>query len=70
MRLPQAMGSGPLVRPLFYQYKCTVECAGVAAVEGARGGGALLLLGWLSDSQLVVTALFLKLWPWRIAHQL
>jgi hypothetical protein len=25
MRLPQAMGSGPLAQPLFYQYKCTCE---------------------------------------------
>ena len=24
MTLPQAMGSGPLARPLFYQYKCTL----------------------------------------------
>jgi hypothetical protein len=23
MRLPQAMGSGPLAQPLFYQYRCT-----------------------------------------------
>ena len=23
MRLPQAMGSGPLALPLFYQYRCT-----------------------------------------------
>jgi hypothetical protein len=25
MRLPPAMGLGPLAQPLFYQYKCTCE---------------------------------------------
>ncbi len=27
MTLPQAMGSGPLAQPLFYQYKCTLDTA-------------------------------------------
>jgi hypothetical protein len=35
MTLPQAMGSGPLAQPLFYQYKCTV-----APAEPLQGNGS------------------------------
>ena len=37
MTLPQAMGSGPLALPLFYQYKCTLGAPEALQPQGLYG---------------------------------
>ena len=48
MRLPQAMGLGPLAQPLLYQYKCTFGRA-----ERLQGNGSAQNLGKYGSSSLL-----------------
>jgi hypothetical protein len=41
MTLPQAMGSGPLAQPLFYQYKRTLKQAEPLHGNGSMQSGAV-----------------------------
>ena len=51
MTLPQAMGSGPLAQPLFYQYKCTSGTAEPLQLLESEGFGLMLTdLDWVTAS--------------------
>ncbi len=53
MTLPQAMGSGPLARPLSYQYKCTLGTAEPLLLLGSEGFWHMLTdLDWVTASWL------------------
>ena len=41
MTLPQAMGSGPLAQPLFYQYKRTAKQAERLRSNGSKQSSAM-----------------------------
>ena len=41
VRLPQAMGSGPLAQPLFYQYKCTLKKSEPLHCNGSKQSRAM-----------------------------
>ncbi len=51
MTLPQAMGSGPLAQPLFYQYRCTLGTAEPLQTLGSEVFWLMLTdLDWVTAS--------------------